>query len=249
MFKSSVLFLIWVLVAVHCFVFFMFIMVPMWILTAPFDKKLRITQRLSAWWALSYIYWNPNWSVTITGEENIEKGRTYVVVVNHQSALDIALLYRIPVNFRWVAKAELMRVPFIGWNLVLNRHVMIARGNATSARHMIDRCVKTLNGGVSMMIFPEGTRSKNGRITRFKEGAFVIARDANVAILPVLVEGTSDALPRDGYKVKARQHFTIRILPVVEQATLAHLTTNEVAAHFQKEFVALHQPMRPELYS
>ena len=249
MFKNSVLFLIWVLVGVHCFIFFMFIMIPVWLLTAPFDKKLRVTHRLSVWWALSYIYWNPNWGVTVVGEENIEKGKTYVVVVNHQSALDIALLYRVPVNFRWVAKAELMRVPFIGWNLFLNRHIVVARGNATSARHMVDKCIQTLKGGVSVMIFPEGTRSKTGRINRFKEGAFVIARDANVAILPVLVEGTSEALPRDNYKVKARQHFTITILPPVEQATLADKTTNEIAAQFQQEFVALHKPMRPELYT
>ncbi len=242
------MFFIWLLFGLHCIVFFTLLVLPAWLVTVLFDKKLKLLHRLSCWWALTYIYANPFWRVTITGQENIEKGKVYVIIANHQSALDIPLLYKLPIQFRWVAKAELMRVPFVGWNLILNRHIMVARGNAASARHMVDNCVHSLNEGVSVAIFPEGTRSKAGRISRFKDGAFVIARDANVSILPVLIEGTADAMPRDGFTVKARQHFTIRILPPVEQDTLASKTPSEIASMFQREFTASHTLIRPDLY-
>lgn len=249
MFRVVFMFFIWLLVGVHCFFYFTFLVIPTWLLTVLFDKNLKIQHQLSTWWALTYIYGNPFWRVTITGEENIKKGQAYVIVGNHQSSLDIPLLYRIPIQFRWVAKAELYRVPFVGWNLMLNRHILVARGNATSARHMVDKCIHSLTDGISVAIFPEGTRSKTGRINRFKEGAFVIARDANVPILPILIDGTSDALPRSGFVAKAKQHFTIRILPPVEQETLAHKTPSEIAAMFQQDFTALHKTIRPELYT
>lgn len=249
MLRVLFMFFIWLLVGLHCIVFFTLLIIPAWLVTVLFDKNLKVLHRLSSWWALTYIYGNPFWRVTITGQENIKKGQVYVIVGNHQSALDIPLLYRLPIQFRWVAKAELYRVPFVGWNLVLNRHVLVARGNATSARHMVDKCIDSLTNGVSVAIFPEGTRSRTGRISRFKEGAFVIARDANVPILPVMIDGTADAMPRDGFTVKARQHFTIRILPPVAQETLAHKTHGEIAAMFQQEFTTLHAEMRPDLYS
>ena len=249
MHRKIFMLIIWLLFVIHCLLFFTLLIVPTWLLTVLFDKNLRILHRLSVWWALSYIYWNPFWKVTLLGEENLQKGRPYVVVVNHQSSLDIPLLYRLPLQYRWVAKAELYRVPFVGWNLYLNRHIVIARGNAISARHMVGKCLNSLKNGVSVLIFPEGTRSKTGRIGRFKEGAFMIAREVNAPILPVLIDGTFDAFSRDGSIANVRQHFIISILPPVEQEALVGKSNAEVAAMLQQEMVAQHKLVRPELYT
>ncbi len=241
--------LVWLLVAVSSVVIFFGIMLPVWLLTVAFDKRLYLLHRLSSCWALLYIYGNPFWKVRLLGRENITKGQRYVVVVNHQSSLDIPLLYRLPLPFKWVSKAEVFKVPIVGWNLWINRHIGISRGNAISARHMVEKCVHSLGDGNSVMIFPEGTRSRNGKINRFKEGAFLVAREAMVPILPVVVHGTSEALPRDGFVAKPRQTFTITILPPVSTEIVEKKSAAELATMVKQQMVDVHRQWYPEYYS
>ncbi|HUW04953.1 MAG TPA: lysophospholipid acyltransferase family protein [Williamwhitmania sp.] len=241
--------LVWVLVAITSSVLFFGIMVPVWLLTVAFDKRLYVLHRFSSCWALLYIYGNPFWKVRMHGRENIVKGQRYVVVVNHQSSLDIPLMYRLPLPFKWVSKAEVFKVPVVGWNLWINRHIGISRGNAISARHMVEKCVASLGDGNSILIFPEGTRSRNGKMNRFKEGAFLVAREARVPILPVVVHGTSEALPRDAFVAKRRQTFTITVLPPIPTEVVEQKSAVELSTIVREQMVEIHKQWVPEYYS
>jgi len=183
-----------------------------WILTFWFDKRMWILHQYSCFWASTFIWITPWWRVTIKGREKINPGKTYVLVSNHQSSVDIVLLYRLFVHFKWVAKKELFRVPIIGWNMTGNRYVALRRGKRTSILRMMNDSIKNIEAGSSILIFPEGTRSKDSNIKTFKEGAFKIAIDSRTPIIPIVLDGTGNALPAKGFEFQGKQHFMVNIL-------------------------------------
>jgi 1-acyl-sn-glycerol-3-phosphate acyltransferase len=189
--------------------------VVVWALTAPFDRRLRAQHLFTCFWASLYSWLNPLWSVRVEGREHIRPDRTYVMVANHQSFLDILVLFRLFRHFKWVSKAEMFRIPCIGWNMALNRYVKLRRGSPESIAHMMDACARHLADGSSVMIFPEGTRSEDGCLKAFKHGAFTLAQRAKVPLLPIVVEGTSPALPKHGFVLRGRHAIRIRILPEI----------------------------------
>ena len=141
----------------------------------------------------------PLWKFRVTGREYIDRRKPYVIVVNHQAGLDIPTLYFVPLNFRWVSKREVFKVPFFGQFLLLHGDICINRGHATAAMEKVIRDGKLwLSRGASVAIFPEGTRSHDGEIYRFKAGAFTLAREAGVEILPVVLDGTTTMIGRNG---------------------------------------------------
>jgi 1-acyl-sn-glycerol-3-phosphate acyltransferase len=186
-----------------------------WLVTFPFDRKLRVLHQFTCFWGSLYSWTNPAWPVTITGRENIRPGVAYVMVANHQSLLDILVLFRLFTHFKWVSKIENFRVPCIGWNMTLNRYIKLRRGDNKSIVEMMDACEKTLGAGNPIMMFPEGTRSMDGNLRPFKRGAFALAKKMNVPILPIVVEGTGDALPKAGFVLQGRHPITIRVLPEI----------------------------------
>src|SRR5262249_44611588 len=129
-----------------------------WAVTAPFDRRLRVQHLFTCFWASLYTWANPLWRVRVVGRERVRPGATYVMVANHQSFLDILVLFRLFVHFKWVSKAEMFRIPCIGWNMALNRYVRLRRGSPESIARMMDTCAAHLVAGSSVMIFPEGTR-------------------------------------------------------------------------------------------
>lgn len=122
--------------------------------------------------------------------------RAYVVVANHESTADPFLLSWLPWDMRWVAKEELFRLPWIGWMLRLGGDIQLRRGSAESVREMLAECRRTLAAGVSVMMFPEGTRSPDGRLLPFKDGAFALAIEAGVPVLPLAIAGTRNCRPK-----------------------------------------------------
>lgn len=238
--------LLWVFVAATAIVFFIgdFLL---WLLTFWWDRRLKAVHLYSSYWAMFYIWINPGWKVKTEGFEMIDKKMTYVIVSNHQSAFDILLLYRLFTHFKWVAKKELAKVPVIGWNLILNRCILIDRSSQGSTKKMIARGLKNLHMGNSLLIFPEGTRSKNGQVNRFKEGAFLLAQQAKVPILPVVIEGSKDIFPSPAV-INLRQRLQIRVLepiPVDEVTnTTLHNLTNRVNSLIAEE----HRKMAPTKY-
>ena len=137
------------------------------------------------------------------------------MVANHQSLVDILVLFRLFVPFCWVSKEENFRVPLVGWNMRLNGYIPLRRGDKASALVMMDQCRATLRGETSIMMFPEGTRSRTGEMRDFKPGAFELARQAGSPLLPILLEGTSKALPKRGFVLRGRSDITVTVLPEI----------------------------------
>jgi 1-acyl-sn-glycerol-3-phosphate acyltransferase len=141
--------------------------------------------------------------VTVTGRENVDPRQSYVVVSNHQSHYDVFALYGfLGIDFRWIMKHELRKVPAIGISCHRLGHIFIDRSNHAAALATIDSAKETIVNGTSVLFFPEGTRSRSGRLRAFKKGAFHFARDLELPILPVTIVGTRDVLPADGIDLK-----------------------------------------------
>lgn len=135
--------------------------------------------------------------VTVTGQENIETGRPYIIVANHQSAFDIFLLYGyIGIRFKWLMKKELARIPLVGTACTKAGFIYIDRSSRVNSMGSIDKAAETLQHGMSMAIFPEGTRSADGRMGRFKKGAFLLAEDLMIPVLPVTIGGAFEVMSK-----------------------------------------------------
>ena len=184
-------------------------------LTAPFDGRRRALHVFTCLWASLYTWLNPLWPVRIEGREHIDPKRAYVMVANHQSLLDILVLFRLFVHFKWVSKEEIFRIPWIGWNMSLNRYIKLRRGDRESVRRMMAAASNALQEGNSIMIFPEGTRSVDGRLKPFKPGAFILAKENRAPLLPILVQGTGTALPKRGFILRGYHPIVVRVLPPI----------------------------------
>jgi len=140
--------------------------------------------------------------VSVSGLSNIEPDRSYVYMANHQSNFDIpVLLGYLPVQFRWLAKAELFKIPVFGRAMRGAGYVKIDRFNQESAFESINEAAQKMKNGVSIMIFPEGTRSKDGSIRPFKKGGFVMAIDSGVPIVPVILRGTWPIMAKSSLRI------------------------------------------------
>jgi len=157
--------------------------VLVWAATVLFDRRLVLLHRFTCFWASLYTWVNPQWPMTIEGARRSATTPTYVMVANHLSLLDILVLFRIFKHFKWVSKIENFRVPCVGWNMTLNRYVKLRRGDRESVKQMMAACEQTLRSGSSIMMFPEGTRSKTGVLQPFKTGAFELALRTRMPLL------------------------------------------------------------------
>ncbi len=184
----------------------------LWVVTAPFDRRKVVLHRFTCFWASLYTWLNPVWRVSVRGREKIPDGEACVMVANHLSLLDILVLFRLFRHFKWVSKQENFRVPFIGWNMRLNDYIELKRGSRQSVLQMTRACEETLALGSSIMMFPEGTRSPSGRLRGFKTGAFEIAMKCQKPILPIVIRGTHDALPKAGFVLRGRHAIRIEVL-------------------------------------
>jgi len=212
------------------------IAVLLWAATAPFDRRRVLLHRFTCFWASLYTWLNPGWRVHIAGREHVRPEATYVIVANHQSLLDILVLFRLFVHFKWVSKEELFRIPCIGWNMSLNRYIRLRRGDATSIARMMREALTALGEGNSLMIFPEGTRSADGRLKAFKHGAFTLAKNAAVPLLPVVIEGTAHALPKRGFVLQGRHRIRVRVLPEIPPQAFADLSVEALTERVHQLF-------------
>jgi len=204
-----------------------------WAASYPFDPKLRALHAFTCFWASLYTWTNPAWRVQVEGRQKIRRDEAYVMVANHQSLLDILVLFRLFVHFKWVSKIENFRIPLIGWNMRLNRYIQLRRGERTSVVQMLTRCRETLAAGSSVMIFPEGTRSPDGRLRAFKTGAFELAKATGRPILPIVVDGTASALPKRGFVLRGRHRIRVSVLDEIPPASFAAESPEELTLRVQ----------------
>jgi len=212
------------------------IAVALWAFTAPFDRRRLTLHRFTCFWASLYTWLNPFWRVEVVGRENLPRSGTCVMVANHLSTVDILVLFRLFTHFKWVSKVENFRVPFIGWNMRLNRYIALRRGDRRSAADMMREAERQIGEGSSIMMFPEGTRSPTGRLRGFKTGAFELALRCRVPLLPLLIEGSGDALPKRGIVLRGRHRIRVRILPPLAYDTFASLSAKELTEQVQSLF-------------
>jgi len=214
----------------------------LWAVSLPFDRRLVALHRFTCFWASLYTWLNPAWRVRVEGREKIRPATAYVMIANHQSMLDVLVLFRLFAHFKWVSKVENFRVPFVGWNMWLNRYIPLRRGQRESVARMMCACERALAGGSSIMMFPEGTRSADGRLQAFKPGAFALARRAGVPLLPIVVEGTARALPKRGFVLQGRHTIRIRVLDEIPFATFGQTPVDRLAEQVRLRFL---EELRP----
>jgi len=204
--------------------------VVIWAATTPFDRCQRLLHQFTCFWASLYTWMNPAWPVEVIGREKIARDEAYVMVANHLSLLDILVLFRLFTHYKWVSKVENFRIPFIGWNMRLNNYIALRRGDRSSVVQMVRQSLAALAQGSSIMMFPEGTRSADGRMRSFKTGAFEIALAAKRPILPIAIEGTSRALPKRGLVLQGRHPIRVTILDPLPYAAFAGQEVDELTA-------------------
>jgi 1-acyl-sn-glycerol-3-phosphate acyltransferase len=236
----------WIFAAVSCMVLF----IPaflIWLLTFPFDKRLRILHQYSCFWASIYVTLNPLWRLKTEGREKINKGETYVMISNHQSILDILVLYSLFIHFKWVSKLENFRLPFVGWTMSLNRYIRLDRSSTKSFMKMMRDSEKNLNEGNSVMIFPEGTRSLTHDFRTFKEGAFHLALKSKKPILPIILNGTGDAAPKKGFVFRKNKNLRVRVLDPVPYSEFANLSPAGLTKKMRDLMTEAHQKLLNEI--
>lgn len=208
------------------------------VVTFPFDKKRKIVHELSRLLVNMFYIVPPRWKRHVEGTQNLDPNKSYVIVINHRSMTDIMALYFVKLQFRWVSKREVFRIPFFGQFLVLHGDIAIERGNGAEAmRKVIANGRKWLDRGVSVAIFPEGTRSKDGEIHRFKSGAFALAKEAGADILPVVMEGTN-SMVRKNRLFNWKNTIKIKILPPVTAEYVAKTDQKVLADEVRNQMVA-----------
>lgn len=215
--------------------------------TYPFDKSRRWVHECSRCICKWLFGIPPRMKRTIDGVENIDPNKAYVMVMNHNSGIDIFAAYKIPLNFRWVSKREVFRVPFMGPLLTIHGDIPIERGNPSEAMAKVLSLGKLwLGRGASVAIFPEGTRSKTGEINRFKMGAFNLAKEANVEILPIVMTGTNNMF-RKGWLVNWTNHVAIRVMKPISVEEIAATDVKEMAQKVREQMVDELAKLREEV--
>ena len=207
------------LVLVLCILIWFPVMVVLLLVTGPFDRGRYIVGYVFRRIGPAMATLNPLWRFRYSGIMPQNPRHPYVVVSNHESFADILLISHLPWEMKWLSKAELFRIPIMGWMMWLAGDIPVKRGFGPSAVEAMERCRKALRQRVSVMIFPEGTRSKTAELLPFKDGAFRLAIEAGVPILPLALSGTGTALPKHGWRF-GRSAAHLRVLEPVDTAGL-----------------------------
>lgn len=186
---------------------FLLITVSLAILTTglgAFDSRGRHAYRINQLWAWLLLRIG-GISLEVRGLENVDPSRPYVFMVNHQSNVDIPVLIQSLCRFqlRWIAKKELLRVPLVGWAMWATKHITVNRSDPSDAVKSLERAKKHLAAGLSIVIFPEGTRSHDGTLLRFKKGGFLLALQSRTSIVPVTIRGSGRVLPAGDWRLRS----------------------------------------------
>src|SRR3954470_6150419 len=207
------------LVLVLCILLWFPLLLVVRLLTAPFDRGGYVAGYIFRRIGPAMASLNPLWRFRYSGKLPADPRRPFVVVSNHESFADILLISHLPWEMKWLSKAELFRIPVMGWMMWLVGDIPVKRGFGPSAVEAMERCREALSHRVSVMIFPEGTRSRTAELLPFKDGAFRLAIEAGVPILPLAVSGTRTALPKHDWRF-GKSVGEVRVLDPVETSGL-----------------------------
>jgi 1-acyl-sn-glycerol-3-phosphate acyltransferase len=212
------------------------IQLVLWLVTRPFDRNLVVSGQFLRFVGILLGNTYRPWKFRVEGAWPAEGG-PFVVVANHQSLLDIVLLSRMPREMKWVGKEELFKIPWIGWMLRLTGDIAVRRGDSESGGEAVAKAKAYLQRGMNVMIFPEGTRSRDARLLPFKKGAFRLAIEVGVPVLPVVLSGTAEGFQKGGTTVGPCDAVA-RILPPVPTRGLTQADAGALRDRVRAAFVA-----------
>jgi 1-acyl-sn-glycerol-3-phosphate acyltransferase len=167
------------------------------LVTYPFDRKGRVVHHYARLWGKVALLAN-RVKVTVEGIENVKGEGPYIFMSNHQGTYDIfTLLGYLPFQFKWLAKKELFSIPFFGWTMAAAGYVSIDREGTRQTVEAMNEAAERIRDGMSVVIFPEGSRSPDGTIQPFKKGGFTLAIKSKVPIVPIAIAGSREIMPKD----------------------------------------------------
>ena len=203
-----------------------FYVAAVWLVTAPFDSGRYRAGRAFRQLAVAHVKLNRLWNFETEGAPPDDPRRPYVVVSNHESYADIFLVSHFPWEMKWLSKDTIFRIPVMGWMMRMAKDVPVTRGKRESAIAALAECRDRLARRVSVMIFPEGTRSPTDELLPFKDGAFQLAIEAQAPILPIAIAGTRYCMAKGSFAFR-RAHARARVLAPITTAglTLSDLPT------------------------
>jgi 1-acyl-sn-glycerol-3-phosphate acyltransferase len=186
------------------------------IILCPFDKMRKVSHANAFLWSDLLIALNPYWDIKINGLEHIDRNKTYVIVANHQSFADIILLYQTKMQFKWIANEHLFKLPIVGLSMLSTKHIKLRKGKLGSIKNAYQEASEWLKRGMSIMLFPEGTRSNGYGLKEFYNGAFKLAIKEQVPILPISIKGTGNAIPRGSWLFTTNVSGGFKVLEPVD---------------------------------
>ena len=196
-------------------------------------KNGKAPRAVQVFWSRS-VLWFLLVPIKVTGKEHVDPKQSYVFVANHQSALDVFAVYGwLPNNFKWLMKKEIRKVPFVGTACKVAGHIFVDRSNPRAALQSMEHIKAELVDGISTVIFPEGTRTKTGEIGRFKQGAFKIAVDLNLPVVPITLKGFHQAMPAKQFFVNPGAHTSLHIGEPIDLSQFADI--NEAMAYVREQ--------------
>jgi 1-acyl-sn-glycerol-3-phosphate acyltransferase len=214
------------------------------LLVFPFDRRRYLVGHVVRLGSVAAVKLNPMWNFRVVGAlADYKPGKT-VCVSNHCSHTDPFLISHLPWDMKWLAKASLFRIPFLGWAMWLAGDVGVHRGKAQSAKTAMKQCADWLDRGVPIVIFPEGTRATTRELLPFKDGAFRLAVETGADVLPLAVAGTRTALRKHDWKV----HYSRGLLKVGQPISTSGMTLDDVPAlkeRVRREIEELRTSIRP----
>lgn len=197
-----------------------------WIATTPFDKGRYATGYTFRRLCVLHQRLNPMWKFKTSGQLPTNKRNPYVMVSNHESFVDMLLLSHLKMEMKYLSKESILRIPLVGWMMKMSGDVSLLRGDRSSGAAALIVCEKWLKRKMSVMIFPEGTRSFDGEMRGFKDGAFILAIRTQTPMLPVVVHGTRSALRKSDWRMGDAK-AEVRVLEIIETTGM---TLNDVPA-------------------
>lgn len=223
----TILLVIYLLLIVVWAILSVVVMAVVLLFTFPFDKERKAILALSRPVARMVYLFSPVWRVKVEGREKVVPGKRYVITSNHQSFFDIPLAFFLPVwKFKFVSKVEVKKIPAIGWILGMRGDITIRRGTSSAATAVMTQGSEHLKAGTSVLLFPEGTRTKDGEIHRYKDGAFRLAAENGVDLLPCVMYGTKGLFR--GKRLQPRR-LVIRILDPIPSERVASMHAKDIA--------------------
>lgn len=181
----------------------------------PLDRRGKISYRIANFWGRSIVELNPFWDLKTSGQNYIKDNHGYVLVANHSSLADIVCLYYLGKQFKWIAKSSLFKIPVFGWTMSLLNYIPLKRGKHGSIRDSFQEAQDWLEKDVPVLIFPEGTRSRSGALSEFKNGAFKLAIRTKKPIIPIVIRGTNEVLSKGKATMSGAVKGFIKVLPPI----------------------------------